>query len=637
MAALRYDSELVAHVDMGVGLVSRAVAVDWFGEGKRDLLLHTPSNYYPTGVYLYRALDEQVDGLPVYDTPTLTSFTGDPVVLPIFGEAEWDLLELLKGELRIHRNTGPTGQPRFAEPVIVPFDPPKGWGHFLRPCVLDWDRDGTWDLLLGATHWAGYWPSPEGWSEDLSFADDLAFRYEENGDWRGGPLHGHIHLYRNTGSATAPKLEHEGRLETTDGVLDVYGNPACCWADLSGGNDPDLILCDFMNRVFRCNTEATEGGYEFSPPCAVEADRKPIELFGCIPSIEAADLTGNGCPDLIFGMEDGHVYCSLNRSPNAGGLATPVRLQQRPAAIKTNVLVVPAAGDLDGDGDSDLILGLASGEVLMLENEGTPSSPRWGRPRHIDVDDGFTRRVAGPSGSIQGPSEALWGYFAPELGDWTGNGLPDILVGNILGTYMLFRNIGTRTTPRFAAPQELMLNGETFVSCWRVKPILVYIDGDGNVEMIALDPHGCLRIYRRADRDDPQAIKKGDLLRKTDGSPIKADATGRLDGFTGRGRNKLCACDWDGNGLCDILSGRGGSSLQLYRNVGTRADPAFEDAVPILYRDGTQPPFGCHSCAPCVIDLDGDGVPELVVGTEGGTLEYFRRDELMAGPTSGPR
>ena len=58
------------------------------------------------------------------------------------------------------------------------------------------------------------------------------------------------------------------------------------------------------------------------------------------------------------------------------------------------------------------------------------------------------RIAAGLTGSIQGPSEKMFGYSCPTIADWDGDGKPDLLVSDVTGYHSFFRNAGGANPPR---------------------------------------------------------------------------------------------------------------------------------------------------------------------------------------------
>lgn len=86
--------------------------------------------------------------------------------------------------------------------------------------------------------------------------------------------------------------------------------------------------------------------------------------------------------------------------------------------------------------------------------------------------------------------------------------------------------------------------------------------------------------------------------------------------------------DYNNDGLPDLVIGNHGyyddggydGMLALYENTGTAANPAFT----LVARDfdGISA-YGFHDLAPTFADLDGDGDQDMLLGEEGGGLEYF--------------
>jgi hypothetical protein len=65
----------------------------------------------------------------------------------------------------------------------------------------------------------------------------------------------------------------------------------------------------------------------------------------------------------------------------------------------------------------------------------------------------------------------------------------------------------------------------------------------------------------------------------------------------------------------------------VFENVGTPGRPAFAAASQLYFR-GRPLRFGMHSCAPAPFNRRGRNAPDLVVGTESGTLLVLRREHL---------
>jgi hypothetical protein len=86
----------------------------------------------------------------------------------------------------------------------------------------------------------------------------------------------------------------------------------------------------------------------------------------------------------------------------------------------------PAVEDLDGDGKKDLLSGDTNGQLLLYLNTGSDEAPSF---------SGFSLvQAAGVPIDLPGVPRSR-----PFVCDWTGDGLPDILIGAGDGLVRLYR------------------------------------------------------------------------------------------------------------------------------------------------------------------------------------------------------
>ena len=197
--------------------------------------------------------------------------------------------------------------------------------------------------------------------------------------------------------------------------------------------------------------------------------------------------------------------CSISRSTS----------DRRPIRSSSGALATPYACDWDGDGDEDILCGNTAGYIGLFENLGQDKvgMPKWAAPRLLEVSGKPFRIMAGPNGSIQGPCEAKWGYTTLSVADWDGNGDPDIVYNSIWSKIGILRNQNGKLTRTFLAtgvaeaPPKWYwweTKSNAALTQWRTTPVAIDFDGDGTLDLVALDQEGCLVLRSRGK--GPQRI-----------------------------------------------------------------------------------------------------------------------------------
>ena len=79
--------------------------------------------------------------------------------------------------------------------------------------------------------------------------------------------------------------------------------------------------------------------------------------------------------------------------------------------------------------------------------------------------------------------------------------------------------------------------------------------------------------------------------------------------------SRVTVVDFDGDGLADLLVGGARGAILAYRNRGTNTQPSFPAAELVFTDDGKPLDVG-WSAAPLAVDWDGDGKFDLLCGAE---------------------
>ena len=86
------------------------------------------------------------------------------------------------------------------------------------------------------------------------------------------------------------------------------------------------------------------------------------------------------------------------------------------------------------------------------------------------------------------------------------------------------------------------------------------------------------------------------------------------------GRRKIELVDWDGDGDLDLITDSADGPI-WYENIGTQEKPVMQLRGLLL-----KTRFQGHNPTPFVVDWNGDGKPDLIVGAEDGFFYYFDRN-----------
>jgi hypothetical protein len=319
----------------------------------------------------------------------------------------------------------------------------------------------------------------------------------------------------------------------------------------------------------------------------------------------------------------------------------PVPLLQENAELYAGTLPTPSVVDWDGDGVTDLVVGNSEGFILFFKNIGTVAAPRFLPGERLRAGGRDIHHQAGYSGSVQGTGEARWGYVAPNACDWNEDGLPDLVVGDITGNYVVYLNRGTRASPALESARALYCDGLDLHGMWRSRPAVGRVGQ--RIALVIPDGDDHLHLYWKLDDYN---VTDGGKLKLDDGSLISttydpaggtgrclldfydADLDGRLDLVAGTGRRGAIPNRTTGYPL-PVLGHRTLNTPLFLRNVGTNENPVFSHPKPFAHvTHGLVQPGGSHESGVVGTRLGGGEKTNFVVANEAGRLFLLRGDNL---------
>jgi hypothetical protein len=602
---------------LAVGLWAHPAPLDMDGDGNIDMVVGCPDRP-SNGIWYFRNLG--TNAKPLFDRAEwLGPGKRDLLAADFNGDGR---IDLVFGRGNAGENGGYYDDPaknRLSKPVSVtlPRSYHIGRDDLWRP--VDWDGDGRIDILAGVSDWTDY-----GW-------DDA---FDDKGRWTRGPLHGYIYFHRNIGTNARPEYAPPVKLAAGGKPIDQYGSPIPNPVDWFGTGRLDLLASNFIDSV----TLFRNTGGQLSPGEALEAAGKPIRMDLCMIQPRVVRWHADGRPSLVIGEEDGTVSLFENLAPQGqpAKLAAPRPLEQVDPFLKSGALSRPVAFDWNGDGLLDLVSGNSAGYLQYFENTGTTGRPQFTDRGYLEAAGKVIRRIAGPNGSVQGPAEEKWGYSNPSIADWDLDGLPDILVNDIWGDVVWYRNIGTRGQPRLAAsaPVEVEWNGrppkpdwvwwepkpKQLVTQWRTTPKVVDWDRDGLPDLVMLNHQGYLSLFRRARVNGTLVLLPPERIFLDERGRFLQLSAGRAGAS---GRRKVELADWDGDGDLDLITDSDGGPV-WYANIGSQARPVMQMRGKLIRNSS----LAGHSPTPNVADWNGDGRLDLIIGAEDGFFYYFERSYI---------
>ena len=253
----------------------------------------------------------------------------------------------------------------------------------------------------------------------------------------------------------------------------------------------------------------------------------------------------------------------------------------------------PALGDINGDGLLDIVIGTSTGELICYINTGTP--------RHLQLtrNDTFVQGVA------------VGNYSAPFLADLNNDGLLDLIVGCGDGRLYFWWNNGTAQMPSWVAAHEVFDGID--VGNYSV-PALVDLNNDGLLDLVVGSEEGVIYFWwNTGTADEPEWTPDPNVF------PVGYnDYMGWYGMYVGTNTAPAFA-DIDGDGDLDLIVGESGGYLHVYRNSGTPEEPMWS-SVPWMLSEVYL--FGYTT--PALGDLDGDGLVDLVIGSEDGYVYWIR-------------
>ncbi len=426
----------------------------------------------------------------------------------------------------------------------------------------------------------------------------------------GGRTFPAVNGHRDAGQTACPGRYLYAKIGTIRSRAVGYQRPFAARqvdADISGSRWPDLVVRD--RDTHEVSVVRTGGQVGFHRPTVAARGWAGVDLHA-----SSKDLTGDGRADVVA-RNRATGATSIHPGNGAGSFGAAVRTLSRFAGWDQ----MAAVGDFDGDGRNDLVgRDRSTGKLVLVPGAG---KARFGASRTLAGDwSGYDRTAAAGDLDRDGNPDLLardrggrlwlvpgngkgqlrervalpgrWSRFdvVAGFGDVTNDGRPDIVARSRTSQRTFFYpgngqgGIGRRLGPfpDFRGVDFLSSPGQ--------------VAGSRRADLVGRNAAGDLVVFTNNGRRNIGRIK----------------ATGATFANTNRILN---VGDWNGDGRNDLMTRRTSDGAMLFR-AGL---PRNAFAAPVVAARG----WGSMRLLAVVGDLTGDGYPDVMGQPGGGAIRIY--------------
>lgn len=281
--------------------------------------------------------------------------------------------------------------------------------------------------------------------------------------------------------------------------------------------------------------------------------------------------------------------------------------------------------DLDADDDKEFIVGdISYKNLTMLTNGGTTTDGSF-----VSIDTAF------PSNTASTLPVDLSIFPCAFYEDLNNDGVKDLIVSpsaantsENFNSVVYYKNNGSNNLPVFQYQQSNLLQDNMIDLGEGAYPAFFDYDNDGlkdlfvgNYGYYGTTSVSIHQIAQFKNIGTPTAPKFQLITRDYDGF----DNTGAPLSTLGLSNMVPAFGDLDGDGDADMMMGTNDGKLHYFRNIASTGAMAHFVLISANFKNSMGRTIDVGDCAiPQIVDMDGNGTNDLVIGMRGGKLAYYR-------------
>ena len=519
------------------------------------------------------------------------------------GDGDFDLVQGSRYRLEWIKNVGTNTNPKLED---------LNWGNiiansnkFWSPYLVDIDDDNDLDLFCGKLQGdISFWEN-SGSQNNPNFSDEILNYSNIQVNWYAsvsfcdidndndfdlfiGDGDGVMHYYKNIGTSQIPDFEEQSD-SLINTIQDNSINPE--FVDIDFDGDFDLFIGTEWGNIYYYENIGTANNPVFD---LVTENYANINIGWSDLKVTFEDIDSDNDNDMFITDLKGYFYLYENIGNNnlpIWNLSTSCFNE----ILNFGRCSGPASGDIDNDGDNDIVFG----DYTILENVGTPNNPEW------SFDDLL-------------PNNPDYLFDMTTLIDIDGDNDLDLFYGDNSGYIKYYENIGTPINPNWSLETSSYENIQ-YGSNTHVSVSFADIDNDQDFDM----------FVQHCNWDNPNYPSGSDLISfyENTGNTNQPQWSLIDENYLDLGSHEIgfgrCSFgDIDHDGDIDCLCGDSHpGTFYLYSNVGNSNNPEwfYEGEL----NNGIGVEEGTSYATPILVDLNNDLYPEIISGLSGGGINFW--------------